>query len=132
MTSKMGNSKSAEEQGGIDEDAWEKLFTKLTGGSEGEKAGRTNLDHRTSSFVLNRPQTTADGFLAVPEASRSNGNSPHGSRKSLASIFGQSEPLLPSKERKIDLNMLEKHIMGVKESYTLEIEYGIPRSQLCR
>ena len=128
----MGNRKSAEEQGGIDEDAWEKLFTKLTGGSEGEKAGRTNLEHRTSSFVINQNKTTTDGLLAVPEPSPPNGNSPHGSRKSLAWIYGQSEPLLPSKERKIDLDRLEKHIMGVKESYTLEIEYGIPRSQLCR
>ena len=130
----MGNAGSSTEleEGGIDEDAWDKLFEKLTGGSiEGtilDSKPRTDLGPRrgTRPSELNMEEGTS--FLEVPKT-----RSLMGSRSSIASALGiASTPRPDPKDRTIDLDLLEKYVMGIKESYTLEIEYGIPRSQLCR
>merc|ERR1719410_937900 len=42
-----------------------------------------------------------------------------------------TDRLLDAKKRSIEVEKLEKYILG-KKSVELEIEFGIPRSQLCR
>ena len=42
-----------------------------------------------------------------------------------------TDRLLDAKKRSIEIDKLEKYILG-KKSVELEIEFGIPRSQLCR
>ena len=42
-----------------------------------------------------------------------------------------TDRLLDAKKRSIEVVKLEKYILG-KKSVELEIEFGIPRSQLCR
>ena len=42
-----------------------------------------------------------------------------------------TDRLLDATKRSIEIDKLEKYILG-KKSVELEIEFGIPRSQLCR
>ena len=42
-----------------------------------------------------------------------------------------TDRLLDAQKRSIEVEKLEKYILG-KKSVELEIEFGIPRSQLCR
>ena len=42
-----------------------------------------------------------------------------------------TDRLLDAQKRSIEIEKLEKYILG-KKSVELEIEFGIPRSQLCR
>ena len=120
----------------ISDEAWTKLFQRLTGGNEEAQilsnTPKTNLGPRR---VSSKPEMAREGtgllsagtsLLAPPANTVS--TTPRGS---VLSIFTPT-PLPDIKERTIDLDTLEKFIMGVKESYTLEIEYGIPRSQLRR
>ena len=132
----MGNKKSGTDpEMGIDDDiddeAWKKLFLRLTGGNEegalltNEKT--TNLSPRKESLPRTNSKHESVGLLSPPSGSLSRLSL---SRLSVTRLGGT--PLPDLKDRTIDLDTLEKYIMGVKESYTLEIEYGIPRSQLCK
>ena len=131
----MGNIKSGEDpevriDDDIDDEAWKKLFLRLTGGNE-EGALLTNEKTTNLSPKESLPRTNSKheslGLLAPPSGSLSRLSL---SRLSVTRLAGT--PLPDLKDRTIDLDTLEKYIMGVKESYTLEIEYGIPRSQLCK
>ena len=115
----------------IDDEAWKKLFLRLTGGHEeaalltNEKT--TNLSPRKESLPRTNSKHDSLGLLAPPAGSLSRLSL---SRLSVTRLGGT--PLPDLKDRTIDLDTLEKYIMGVKDSYKLEIEYGIPRSQLCK
>ena len=131
----MGNIKSGEDpeariDDDIDDEAWKKLFLRLTGGNEEgallNNAPTTNLSPKESLPRTNSKHESL-GLLAPPSGSLSRLSL---SRLSVTRLAGT--PLPDLKDRTIDLDTLEKYIMGVKESYTLEIEYGIPRSQLCK
>lgn len=115
----------------IDDEAWKKLFLRLTGGNEEgallKNAPTTNLSPRKESLPRTNSKHESLGLLAPPSGSLSRLSL---SRLSVTRLAGT--PLPDLKDRTIDLDTLEKYIMGVKESYTLEIEYGIPRSQLCK
>ena len=134
---KMGNIKSGTDpETGIDDDiddeAWKKLFLRLTGGHEEapllDNGKNTNLSpSRKESLPRTNSKHDSLGLLAPPAGSLSRLSL---SRLSVTRLGGT--PLPDLKDRTIDLDTLEKYIMGVKESYTLEIEYGIPRSQLCK
>ena len=110
----------------IDDEAWKKLFLRLTGGHE-EAALLTN--EKTTNLSPSRINSKHEnlGLLAPPSGSLSRLSL---SRLSVTRLGGT--PLPDLKDRTIDLDTLEKYIMGVTESYKLEIEYGIPRSQLCK
>ena len=128
----MGNTKSATDRGmgstdDIDEEGWIKLFLRLTGGKEERDKSTTNLSPRRESIPRPCSKHESLGLLAPPSGSLSRLSL---SRLSVKGLGGT--PLPDLKDRTIDLDTLEKHIMGVKESYELEIEYGIPRSQLCK
>ena len=129
----MGRSRTDPETGiddDIDDEAWKKLFLRLTGGHE-EAAALTNGKNTNLSPKESLPRNNSKhdslGLLAPPAGSLSRLSL---SRLSITRLG--ATPLPDLKDRTIDLDTLEKYIMGVKDSYKLEIEYGIPRSQLCK
>ena len=128
---KSGTDPEARIDDDIDDEAWKKLFLRLTGGNEEgallKNAPTTNLSPRKESLPRTNSKHESLGLLAPPSGSLSRLSL---SRLSVTRLAGT--PLPDLKDRTIDLDTLEKYIMGVKESYTLEIEYGIPRSQLCK
>jgi len=124
----------------LDDEAWERLFTELTGGTDEGLSGsrsRTNL-------TLDIPDTTKRGdqgrlsqqFSVLLQEKRgsltlNNLATPRLSLSTPKLSFKNREPLLKPKDRSIKIETLEAYILG-KKSVELEIEYGIPRSHLVR
>jgi hypothetical protein len=121
----------------VDKADWDKVFVRLTGGNvEGailDNTKPTNLGPRRSSAGISTPRrgtlnVESDPFLKPPSNRSSFMKSTLvGSRSSIFKGVTLPDP----KSRVIVLDNLENYVMG-EESYTLEIEYGLPRSQLCR
>ena len=78
----------------------------------------------TSSPSLNKSRTAPRLSLPRLDAPRLSITAP---RLSIT----PKDPLLDAMHRSIELDKLEKYILG-KKSVELEIEFGIARSQLCR
>ena len=141
----------------MDDIEWMKLFIQLTGGYGDvvtENRSRTNLSNideteddsenrRVSISTLSTPQTcqkltckrkSVDDKMPPPGS----GDPRMKSRLSLPTLppaprlsLTDTDRLLDAKKRSIEVEKLEKYILG-KKSVELEIEFGIPRSQLCR
>ena len=90
------------------------------------KTKRKSFQERptTSSPSLNKTRTTPRLSLPRLDAPRLSITAP---RLSIT----PKDPLLDAMHRSIELDKLEKYILG-KKSVELEIEFGIARSQLCR
>lgn len=140
--------------GDMDDKAWLQLFIQLTGGYADvmmESRSRTNLstlepdtprdDVDSSSrcvMALSTPIMIAKRKL-VNESLEAEAD-PRRLSKTRLSLPSLSPPrvsltdtdrLLDATKRSIEIEKLEKYILG-KKSVELEIEFGIPRSQLCR
>lgn len=127
-----------------DDEAWERLFAELTGGTEEGIAGsrsRINLqeDVPDSTKRLQQARASVPNQLAPPPQLSPPAISPcpsvssfrRWSQTSPRLSLKSREPLLQPKDRFIKIEALEQYILG-KKSVELEIEYGIPRSHLCR
>ena len=77
------------------------------------------MDERATQAPLNGSEPKLKARLSLPSLSAP--------RLSLT----DTDRLLDAKKRSIEIDKLEKYILG-KKSVELEIEFGIPRSQLCR
>ena len=144
----FGVSQAPDNSKNMDDVAWLNLFIQLTGGVRDvvtENRSRTNLSHIDETTdevdnqrsVLTTPiqgikfkRKSVDERPIVPEA-------PRATRLSLPTLSAprlsltDTDRLLEANERSIEIEKLEKYILG-KKSVELEIEFGIPRSQLVR
>ena len=134
----------------MDDVAWLNLFIQLTGGFSDvvtENRSRTNLSHidvtdevdNNRSCILSTPIIPTNRFKrkSVDERPTSVPDGPRLTRLSLPTLSAprlsltDTDRLLEANERSIEIEKLEKYILG-KKSVELEIEFGIPRSQLVR
>ena len=127
----------------MDDIEWMKLFIQLTGGYGDVVTDNDSDNRRVSISTLSTPQTCQK--LSCKRKSVDEKMSPPGSgdprmksRLSLPTLppaprlsLTDTDRLLDAKKRSIEVEKLEKYILG-KKSVELEIEFGIPRSQLCR
>ena len=133
----------------MDDVAWLNLFIQLTGGFSDvvtENRSRTNLSHidvtdevDNRNSILSTPIIPTNKFKrkSVDERPTSVPDGPRLTRLSLPTLSAprlsltDTDRLLEANERSIEIEKLEKYILG-KKSVELEIEFGIPRSQLVR
>jgi len=129
----------------MDDEAWLDLFIQLTGGTnEGlnQNRSRTNLsqddeiDETDTSINKNLLKTKRKSMQEKPSTSPSlkTKTTPRLSLPRLDTprlSITPKDPLLDAMHRSIELDKLEKYILG-KKSVELEIEFGIARKQLCR
>ena len=141
----------------MDDIEWMKLFIQLTGGYGDvvtENRSRTNLSNIDEAEDCTDNRRLSISTLSTPQACQKlsckrksvdeklsalgNGDPRMKTRLSLPTLppaprlsLTDTDRLLDAKKRSIEVVKLEKYILG-KKSVELEIEFGIPRSQLRR